>query len=315
MRTRWYTEADDPALMRLEQQCPRGEPTPFVHYRRRFVDRAAIFREHALLLVEDESGIIACAAAAIKDTHVKQQPLRLAYIFDVRVAPRMRRQGLAFTLLTHLEQELLTTFHCDGAYAHIVATNLPSIRLFDALGYQRRRQLRLLTYLPLPLIEHAPVRHQRTPTPRLDAYQAWYGQHDVWVDDVAYSLEPYGFEEWRSGDASIALFRQSQLFQQVPADMPMPTAAEMARRGQHWRVFHPHGGAAGLQPLFATLRDSAVSENINRLSLVSDAEDPIPIFFYSEAQSQREYVVMTNSYSHRWDGTFGKYFYCDTREL
>jgi ribosomal protein S18 acetylase RimI-like enzyme len=315
MRTRWYTAADDPALMRLEQQCPRGHPNAFVHYRRRFVDRAAIFREHALLLAEEGGEIIACAAAALKDTHVKQQPLRLAYIFDVRVAPQMRRQGLAFTLLTHLEQELLTTFHCDGAYAHIVATNLPSIRLFDALGYHRRRQLRLLTYSPLPLIEQAPVRHQRTTTPRSNAYEAWYGQHDVWVDDVACSLEPYGFEEWRSGNDSIALYRQSQLFQQVPADAPMPTAAEMARRGQHWRVFHPHGSAAGLQPLFATLRDSAVSENINRLSLVSDAEDPIPSFFYSEAQSQREYVVMSNTYTHRWDGTFGKYFYCDTREL
>jgi ribosomal protein S18 acetylase RimI-like enzyme len=319
MRTRWYTEDDDPALMLLERQCPRGDPSPFVHYRRRFVDRAAIFREYCLLLVEEAGEIIACAAAALKDTHIKNQPVRLAYIFDVRVAPKMRRQGLAFTLLTHLEQELLTTFHCDGAYAHIVATNQASIRLFDTLGYQRRRQLRLLTYQPYPLIEHPPLPYFRSTTPRGDTYTGWYGHHDAWVNDTACSLIPYGFEEWRcersGSNASLSLYRQSQLFQQVPADAPWPSPDEMARRGQHWRIFHPHGDSATMEHLFATIRDGAVSENINRLSLLADAEDPIPAFFYAEAQTQREYVVMTSSYSHRWDGMFGKYFYCDTREL
>jgi ribosomal protein S18 acetylase RimI-like enzyme len=320
MRTRWYTEDDDPALMHLERQCPRGEPSPFVHYRRRFVDRAAIFKEYCLLLVEEDSEIIACAAAAIKDTHIKRQPVRLAYIFDVRVAPKMRRQGLAFTLLTHLEQELLTTFQCDGAYAHIVATNQPSIRLFDALGYHRRRQLRLLSYLPYPLIDHPPLPHSRSTSPRGDVFSARYGQHDVWVNDAACSLQPYGFEEWLhegtgGRNAAICLYRQSQLFQQIPADVPWPSANEMARRGQHWRLFHPFGDTKTLEHLFATVRDTAVSANINRLSLLADAEDPIPTFFYAEAQGQREYVVMSNSYSHRWDGTFGKYFYCDTREL
>lgn len=319
MRTRWYTEADDAALMELERQCPRGDPFPFVHYRRRFVDRAAIFGDYCLLLVEEAGEIIACAAAAIKDTHIKNQPIRVAYIFDVRVVPKMRRQGLAFTLLTHLEQELLTTFQCDGAYAHIVATNQPSIRLFDALGYQRRRQLRLLSYLPYPLIEPLPLACLRSANPRGDVYARRYGYHDIWVNDVACSLIPYGFEEWRSksaaGKASLSLYRQSQLFQQIPADAPWPSAEEMARRGQHWRLFHPFGDSAALEELFAAIRDGAVSENINRLSLLADAEDPIPTFFYTEAQSQREYVVMTTSYSHRWDGTFGRYFYCDTREL
>jgi ribosomal protein S18 acetylase RimI-like enzyme len=319
MRTRWYTEDDDPALMQLERQCPRGAPAPFVHYRKRFIDRAAIFKEYGLLLVEDQGEIIACAAAVIKDTHVKRQPVRLAYIFDVRVAPKMRRQGLAFTLLTHLEQELLDTFRCDGAYAHIVATNLPSVRLFDTLGYQRRRQLRLLTYSPFPLIEQPPLPHFRTDTPRGNVYTSRFGHYDTWVNDTACALIPYGFEEWLYEDhqrhASFCLYRQSQLFQQIPADAPWPTPEDMMRRGQHWRLFHPYGDSATLEHLFATLRDRAVSENINKLSLLADAEDPIPAFFYAEAQTQREYVIMTTSYSHRWDGTFGQRFYCDPREL
>lgn len=320
MRTRWYTEADDPALMHLERQCPRGEPTPFVHYRKRFIDRAAIFSQYCLLLVEQASEVIACAAAVIKDTRIGGRPVRVAYIFDVRVAPKMRRQGLAFTLLTHLEQELLTNFQCDGAYAHIVATNNASVRLFEALGYRRRRQLRLLTYSPYPLIDNQKPEFWRSSVPRGDVYASRYGASDVWVNDTACALQPYGFEEWhhksrRDPETSLCLYRQSQLFQQIPADAPWPTAEEMERRGQHWRIFHPYGNNDSLAQLFAAVRDTAVSANVNRISFLADAEDPIPTFFYAEAQTQREYVVMTNSYSHRWDGTFGKHFYCDTREL
>ena len=320
MRTRWYTEADDPALMHLERQCPRGEPSPFVHYRKRFIDRAAIFNQYCLLLVEEASEVMACAAAVIKDTRVRGQPVRLAYIFDVRVAPKMRRQGLAFTLLTHLEQELLTNFHCDGAYAHIVATNQASVRLFEALGYHRRRQLRLLTYSPYPLLNTQTLRYWRSSVPRGDLYAARYGTYDGWVNDAACALQPFGFEEWqygssRNSNSSLCLYRQSQLFQQIPADAPWPTAEEMAQRGQHWRVFHPFGTPETLAQLFAALRDAAVSANVNRISFLADAEEPIPTFFYAESQTQREYVVMTSSYSHRWDGTFGRTFYCDTREL
>ncbi len=318
MRTRWYHPTDDAALMQLERQCPRGDPTPFVHYRRRFIDRAASFRDYCVLLVEnDEGAIVACAAAAIKETVSKRQPVRLAYIFDVRVAPPYRRVGMAFTLLTGLEQELLTTFGCDGAYAHIVGTNRPSLRLFDALGYERRRQIRLLSYLPYPLIQEPPLPHIRRHEVPNQRYAEWFHPQDLWVDDAAPSLAKYGFELWDSHDhcASISLYNQNDLFQQVPSDAPWPTEAEMAKRAHHWRLFHPHGDSKILESLFATLRDVAVSENINRLSILIDSESPIPAFFYADTQTQREYVVVTNSYSHRWDGTFGKELYCDPREL
>lgn len=317
MQIRWYQPGDDDALMALERQCPRGEPNAFVHWRHRFIDRAAIFASYALLLVEADGAIVACAAAAIKDTVVQKEAVRLAYIFDVRVAPPYRRQGLALTLLTGFEQELITTYGCDGAYAHIVATNLPSLRLFDALGYKRRRQLRLLSYAPFPLFTEAPVPTIVTHSPPDVQERAHYGHYDLWVEDTSCSLVPYGLTVWRSaeGDAQLTTYQQHHLFQQVPADAPWPSEAEIAKWGGHWRLFHPYGEARALERLFAILRDSAITENVNRLSLLVDAEDPIPTFFFAEAQSQREYTVLTHPYTYKWDGTFGRNLYCDTREL
>lgn len=315
MKIRPYTAEDDPALMHLERQCPRGQPDAFVHYRRRFVDRAALYKEYMLLLVEAEGEAVAVAAAALKNTQVKGIARRLAYVFDVRVAPKMRRLGLAQTLLEELEEYLLAE-KCDGAYAHIVATNSASLKLFGKLGYARQRQLRYLTYQPMPLFYGTPVPVVRHKEPRCNAHRT-YHEYDLWLDDVAQALQAHDFECWKhEGTAAcISLYDQSQVFQQTSYDAPWPNAEEIARRGRHWRLFHPLGPADALEPLFDTVRDQAVSENISKLTMLVDAEDPIPSFFYAATSEQREYVVVTRSFTDAWDGTLGKRMYCDTREL
>lgn len=315
MKIRQYTEADEAALIALERQCPRGAPEPFVHYRPRFAGRAALFSEYVLLLIEAKEAAIAVAAAGIKETQIRGEAFRLAYIFDVRVAPHMRRQGLASVLVESVEEELVAR-GCDGAYAHIVATNRASLNLFAGLGYQRRRQLRYLTYQPMPLFLDDPMAVIRRPEPSQILYSK-YATYDLFIDDVASSLRPYDFECWKSQDkqASISLYDQSLIFQQYPAYAPWPTPVEIARRGGHWRLFHPQGDPAILEKLFATIRDQAVSENINKLSMLVDAEEPIPTFFFAETSTQREYVIVTHTFTPRWNGMFGPRLYCDSREL
>ncbi len=315
MKIRRYTNADDAALIALERQCPRGTPEPFVHYRPRFAGRACLFRSYFLLLIEIQGKIVAVAAAGVKDTQVEGKPLRLAYIFDVRVSPSVRRQGLASILLKAVQDELLE-MECDGAYAHIVATNRASLTLFGRMGYQRRRQLRYLTYQPMPLFLDDPIPVIRHAAPS-EQSASIYTAYDLFVDDVATSVVPYDFERWSSHDnqASISLYDQSLIFQQYPAYEPWPTPAEVSRRGGHWRLFHPEGDPKTLSSLFATIRDQAVSENINKLSMLVDVEEPMPSFFFAETSAQREYVVVTCALKASWNGFFGARFYSDSREL
>lgn len=316
MKIRAYTADDDAALMALERQCPRGAPTPFVHFRHRFAERAEIFGQWRLLVIEARGALVAAAAAAIKATQVRGEPRPLGYIFDVRVAPDYRRHGLAKTLIEHLEADLLAA-GCVGAYAHIVATNRPSTTLFATLGYERSRQIRYLTFPPTPLLVEAPVRIVRRPTPCLDEIRRHYGDHDLFVDDVAAAVAPYGLEQWQAmgAGASLCLYDQSRIFFQTPADAPWPTAAQVARRGRHWRLFHLLGSHEALHDLFITLRDEAVSARVDTLSLIVDTHEPMPPFIYTEAATQREYLVYSRAFGLAWDGTFGAALYCDPREL
>lgn len=315
MIIRPYRPPDDEALMALERLCPRGAPHAFVHYRRRFVDRAALFNEHLVLVVEGDGGeIVAAVASGIKETHAGGQPLRLGYLFDVRVAPAARRQGLALTLLRALEEALVAQ-GCDGAYAHVVSSNLPSVRLFATLGYEQRRPLHFLSFEPAPAAEGAaPLRDL---PPLAGEALGPYPSYDLFVRDVAAAVRPYGLERWarEAGAASLSLFDQSQLFQQVPADAPWPTPEEIARRGSHWRLFHPLGAPDALAALLATLRARAAAAQVSQLSLLVDPGSALAPCFHEQATAVREYTVMTRPFHAGWDGTIHSPFYCDPREL
>ncbi|RPI96731.1 MAG: GNAT family N-acetyltransferase, partial [Chloroflexi bacterium] len=152
MHIRYYHPQDEPALMRLERLSPRGLPEPFVHFRRRFVDRAALFSDHQLLVAEHERQIIGCVAVAVKRTQVGGRPLSLGYIFDIRTEPAMRRRGVGSALLDAVENYLIGR-EVDGAYGHIEAGNVASLRLFDKWGYVRLRQLIMLFFQPFPFID------------------------------------------------------------------------------------------------------------------------------------------------------------------
>src|ERR1700690_2405957 len=104
MRIRPYRPADDPALMAIEYRSPRGASDPFVHYRRRFADRAALFAECQLFVLEIDRRIAGCGAVALKSTQVSREPVMLGYVFDLRIDVDMRRQGLGKRLVRHVEE-------------------------------------------------------------------------------------------------------------------------------------------------------------------------------------------------------------------
>ncbi|MGQ9849315.1 MAG: GNAT family N-acetyltransferase [Aggregatilineaceae bacterium] len=325
MEIRLYHPDDDPALMALERLSPRGLPAPFVHYRRRFIDRAALFADHVLLVAENDGEVIGCVAAGLKRTHIGGEPVSLGYVFDVRTHPARRRQGLGTALVSTMD-DYLRELGMDGVYGHIVASNVPSLRLFAKLGYERLRQLILLTYQPLPAVilpEWMP-RHAPDPGAGQPQIQAAHAHRDLYVPDVAESLGAFGFERWSIdlGDgycAGLSLFDQSYVFQQWPADLPFPSAEQMyAQRQASLRLFDEVGTHQPelLRAIFDVLRDEAVAARVSKLSLLLDRADRVPGFFFAEAAAQMDYWMVFKSLRRGWrpawqDGPI----YIDTREL
>lgn len=325
MHIRYYRPEDDPALMRLERLCPRGLPEPFVHYRRRFIDRAALFSDHQLLVAEHERAVVGVAALGIKRTHIGDDPVSLAYIFDVRTDPAVRRQGIAQALMDAVDDYLIER-GVDGIYAHIVTSNIPSLKLFAKCGYERLRQIMMLFYQPYPAVElpdYLP-RHVDDFVADCDLVQAVHSQRDLFVPDVAERVKDFGFERWsldlgNSRFAGMSLFDQSYVFQQWPAEEPFPSEDEMRRNAKkNLRLFDEVGlhNPVLIQSLFDTLRDLAVADNVNKLTLLVDRMDRIPTFFFSEAFKQLDYWMTFKSLRLGWTPDWQDTpVYVDAREL
>ncbi len=325
MEIRDYHPDDDPALMRLERLSPRGLPEPFVHFRRRFIDRAALFSDHQMLVAEQDGVVVGCVAIAVKRTHVGGRPVSLGYVFDVRTDPNVRRQGIGSRLVLEVDNYLIGR-GVDGVYALIVTPNVASLRLFNKLGYDRLRQLILLTYQPHPLIELPDYMPRQTTDHTIDhdLVEAVHSNRDMYVPNVAERVNDYGFEHWAldmggSQFAGISLFDQSYVFQQWPEAKPFPTEEELrTSSSKSLRMFNEVGIHSPhlLQAIFDILRDNAVMDTVSKISLLLDRMDRVPIFFFSEAHNQMDYWMVFKSLNPDWtpewqDGPI----YIDTREL
>jgi ribosomal protein S18 acetylase RimI-like enzyme len=325
MYIRNYRPDDDPALMALERMCPRGLPEPFVHYRRRFIDRAALFSDHQLLVCEVQRQVVGVAAVCVKRTQVDGRPVSLAYIFDVRTDPAFRRRGVAVAMLEAVDDYLVGR-GVDGVYAHIVTSNLPSLRLFARLGYDRLRQLILLTYQPFPAIDFPDwmPRHTEDHVCDQDLVRAVHSSRDLYVPNVAERVKNFGFERWTldlgaSRFAGLSLFDQSYVFQQWPAEQPFPSEAEMRQRGDRClRLFDEVGihNPALIRAIFDTLRDMAVTSHVSKLTLLLDRMDRVPTFFFAEAVQQMDYWMVFKPLNPDWIPEWQDTpIYVDSRDL
>jgi ribosomal protein S18 acetylase RimI-like enzyme len=325
MHIRNYHPEDDPALMALERLSPRGLPEPFVHYRRRFIDRAALFSDHQLLVAEHERQVVGCVAIAVKRTHIGGRSVSVAYIFDVRTHPNIRRHGVGTALIEAAEDYLIRR-NVDGAYGHIEAGNVASLHLFEKLGYERVRQLLMLFFHPFPLIDFPDwmPRHTEDYHTDQDLVRAVHSSRDLYVPDVAERLKDFGFERWTvdlgaARFAGTSLFDQTHVFQQWPADLPFPTADETrSNTTKSLRLFDEIGAhnAPLLRAIFDALRDVAVTANVSKLTLLIDRMDRLPVFMFAEAYKQMDYWMVFKSLNPDWtpewqDGPI----YVDTREL
>jgi ribosomal protein S18 acetylase RimI-like enzyme len=325
MQIRYYHPEDDPALMQFERLSPRGLPEPFVHFRRRFIDRAALFPDHQMLVVDDGGVVVGCIAIAVKRTQVGGRPVSLGYIFDVRTHPNVRRRGIGTRMLQAAEDYMVDR-GVDGAYGHIVTSNVGSLRLFGNLGYERTRQLILLTFQPYPMMEVPDFmpRHTGDYTVDHDLVEAVHSSRDMYVPDVADAVHDFGYERWSldmggSQFAGFSLFDQSYVFQQWPAAAPFPTEEELRTiSNASLRLFNEVGAHSPtlLQAIFDTLRDNAVADSVSKLSLLLDRMDRVPTFLFAEASRQMDYWLAFKSLNPEWtpewqDGPI----YIDTREL
>ncbi|PJF39366.1 MAG: hypothetical protein CUN55_14565 [Phototrophicales bacterium] len=158
--------------------------------------------------------------------------------------------------------------------------------------------------------------------PQTDIVEETFGWRDMYVPDVATSVLNYNFQQFIAvhGEAiaSVSLYDQSLVSQQISADEPWPTVEEVRRRARTWRLFDEVGSRNKdlLRQLFDQIRDYAIISNVSKLVWVVDRSDPVPNFIFNEASDQKDYWILFRPLVNDWEPAWNqKPIYIDAREL
>ncbi|HLA42449.1 MAG TPA: GNAT family N-acetyltransferase, partial [Aggregatilineales bacterium] len=309
-------------LMQIERHSPRGEPHPFVHYRRRFVERAEMYPQHQTLVALNDGKQVAVSSIIIKETIIGGESVKIAYSFDTRVLPSHRQKGIGHAMV-EAKLQWAKEQGAVGVYSLIVTTNKPSLAMVAKSGYEKVRMILYVQFQPYPLI--MPLEKEPNCTVEPGDYEkilAVHGKRDLFVPNMAQSVAKYDYQRWwiESGDkyASMSLFNQAQIYFQIPADDPWPkTENDVARYGRNLQLFDIVGMDEPelLYPVFQRIRDNAVVTNVNRITWLLDRSELIPRFVFDEAAHQKDYWLLYRPFNRDIKPNWTNLIYLDPRDL
>lgn len=325
MEIRPYQPEDDPLLIELERQSPRGFPHPFVHFRRHFIDRANLYKNSHTLVAVLDGQIVGVTSIITRNTYIGGEPAQIAYSFDTRVHPKYRRNGIGHAMV---EEKLkwARTQGALGVYSLIVTTNKESLGMVAKSGYGKIRQVLFLEFSPVPLLDF--TRYQVECREKLNDEDKrdvkwYYGHRDLYTPHIADRLQNLDFQRWvvKANDddrAGISVYNQSKVYAHISVDAPWPhNEADIARLGRNLRLFDPTGIDKPhlLQPVFETLRDEAVVHNVNKMTMLFDKAEIIPSFILEEASHKTDYWLMFRPFFEDAVPNWSDYVYLDPRDL
>lgn len=325
MEIRPYQPEDDPLLLELERQSPRGFPHPFVHFRRRFIDRATMYPQSHTLVAEMDGQIVGVTSIIVRKTFIGGEPMLMAYSFDTRVHPKHRRHGIGHAMV---EEKLkwARTQGAIGVYSLIVTTNQASLGMVAKSGYQKIRLVIYFEFSPYPMLEFSPHTVECYETLHEEDIRDihwYYGSRDLYTSNISERLKNLDLQRWRVTDgngtrAGISVYNQSKIYAHLSADAPWPrTEPEIERLGRNLKLFdltgieHPHL----LKPVFDTLRDEAVVHNVNKLTILFDKAELIPRFIMEAANHETDYWLMFKPFFNDAMPNWSEYVYLDPRDL
>lgn len=168
---------DSEEAMAMEAMAPQGEAFRLTFRRATFHRRAESFAEHFILVARKDGRLVGTYAVAFKDVLLQGEPLRSAFIFDMRVHPEHRRQGVATRMAACMlewgqgKADLVYTWVVDdnrAIQAMISASATAAIEVAGRYAYQVYPTYRDLSSEHLPREVHPDEvfeAHRRTDGP------------------------------------------------------------------------------------------------------------------------------------------------------
>jgi len=144
MEIREATQDDNEALLELQKKCPMGvDFVVSVDSSPDYFARSKPFQDpHVFVAVENQQ-IIGSIACAIQNTLIQEKPAKTAYLYGMMVDPAKRRAGIASQLEKHAE-DYAKKQKADLCHLLVVEENVPSMQLFQKMGFQPVRDCTLI---------------------------------------------------------------------------------------------------------------------------------------------------------------------------
>jgi len=141
-------ERDNDALNELQKKCPMGTSLVLgVDSSPDYFARSRPFKDWHVFVAAENDTIIGSAAFAISDTYVEGRKIKTAYEYGFVVDPLHRRKGIAEKLQRHIEHIVLDN-GVDLLHLDIIEDNIPSIRLFSKMGFERVKDCMTISLMP-----------------------------------------------------------------------------------------------------------------------------------------------------------------------
>jgi len=159
-RVREATPADNAALLALDRQCVMAAATPMTFDRSPdFFARSRPYAYWRAYVAEADHGLIGVAAMALKRVLIAGKAARAAYFYDLRVAPEVRRLGVAKAMGDALRAHT-RSLSPDVVYSLVVEGNVPSHGFVESRGSRPLRSgaLSLISIERVPAAEPARLR-------------------------------------------------------------------------------------------------------------------------------------------------------------
>lgn len=307
MNIRPYHPDDKEVLAELERISPQGGSVRVILEREDFTSRSRLYGDenYALLVAEDQGRPIGVIGGAWKRMRVHGKETTWGYIYDLRIHPDYRRQGLGKTLY----REVLQRVYDAGAkriYIIFIHDNKPIHNWFTSAGYAL---VDVATVCTAPVYRRRPVPvpvHQESNYDAVrDRIEAVYASRDMYpLDGGPYRTSGFQKVYWaEEGDslAQISVWNYSHEIRERVVELatPLSIAAHTLRilsrivpvpriplPGEHlrsWWAFDPiiqgERGEELMRSVIAQVINDALDAKMGFVNILSGENEPgYPIF-------------------------------------
>lgn len=122
-----YTVLDNKDALALEEQCSQGTSFVIKFRRRTFHTRSEVYDNYRILCARSDSKLIGMVAGTRKSVRLHDQTIQAAYVYDLRVHPDYRNQGVGKRLASSLLSEIEPGTHC--AYIFVSGENRIALKM------------------------------------------------------------------------------------------------------------------------------------------------------------------------------------------